>query len=116
MIESYYRAASSNIRNMNRDSLTVEVNVFPAATKKANDVVKVMANNCEEKLRYYFALEPKFRATVQEDLQREYYIMRELSNISGQFGEKALSDDVAKRLNDIVKVYQPELAIPESKK
>jgi len=116
MVESYYRAASSNVRNMNRDSLTIEVNVYPAATKKADDVVKIMATNCEEKLKYYFALEPKFRALIQDDLQREFYIMRELSNIAGQYGEKALSDDVAKRLNDIVKVYQPELASPELKK
>ena len=116
MVNSYYRAASSNVKNMNRDSLSVEVNVYPAATQKANEVVKIMANNCEEKLKYFFSLEPKFRATVQEDLQREFYIMRELSSIAGQYGEKALSDDVAKRLNDIVKVYQPELASPELKK
>jgi len=116
MVESYYRAASNNMKNLNRDSLSIEVNVFPAATKKANEVVKIMANNCEEKLRYFFTLEPKFRASIQEDLQREFYIMRELSSISGQFGEKALSDDVAKRLNDIVKVYQPELATPELRK
>jgi len=116
MVNSYYRAASSNVKNMNRDSLSVEVNIYPAATKKADDVVKVMAKNCEEKLKYYFSLEPKFRATVQEDLQREFYIMRELSSISGQYGEKTLSEDVAKRLNDIVKVYQPELASPELRK
>ncbi len=116
MVESYYRAASSNVRNMNRDSMSVEVNVYPAATKKADEVVKIMAENCEEKLKYYFGLEPKFRALIQDDLQREFYIMRELSNIAGQYGEKALSDDVAKRLNDIVKVYQPELATPETGK
>ncbi|MCX6240097.1 MAG: DUF2723 domain-containing protein [Bacteroidia bacterium] len=116
MAESYYRAATNNFKNMNRDSLSVEVNVFPAATKKANNVVRIMANNCEEELRYYFSLEPRFRATIQEDLQRSFYIMRELSNIAGHYGEKALSDEVAKRLNDLVKIYQPELASPELKK
>ena len=116
MAESYYRAASSNVKNMNRDSLSVEVNIFPAATKKANEVVRIMANNCVEKLRYYFSLEPKFRATIQEDLQRDFYIMRELSSIAGHYGEKALSDEVAKRLNDLVSIYQPELANPKLKK
>jgi len=96
--------------------LAMEVNVYPAAVKKANEVVRIMADNCAEELNYYFRLEPRFRATIQEDLQRSYYIMQELSNIAGQYGEKTLSEDVAKRLNDIVKVYQPELASPQPKK
>jgi len=116
MAESYYKAASSNMGNLNTDSLTVEVNVSPAALKKGNDVVRTMAKNCEEELKYYFTLKPKFRASIQEDLQRSFYLMRELSNITAHYGEKALSDEVAKQLNDIVKIYQPELANPEMKK
>jgi hypothetical protein len=75
-----------------------------------------MASNCEEELKYYFTLAPKFRATIQEDLQRSFYIMRELSNISGHYGEKELSTNISKRLNDLLKVYQPEMAEPEVKK
>ena len=116
MAESYYKAASSNMGNLNRDSMAVEVNVLPSASKKGNDVVRSMAKNCEEELKYYFTLKPKFRASIQEDLQRSFYIMRELSNITAHYGEKALSDEIAKQLNDIVKVYQPELASPELKK
>ena len=116
MANSYYRAASNKVKNMKRDSLSVEVNIYPAATKKADEIVKVMAENCEEKLKYFFSLEPKFRASIQEDLQRDFYIMQELSRISGLYGEKALSDNVAKRLTDIVKVYQPELLTPKKKK
>jgi len=116
MANSYYRAAGSNMNNMNRDSLSVEMNTFPSATKKANEVVKIMAKSSEEKLKYYFSLEPKFRASIQEDLQREFAIMQELSRIAGQYGEKALSNEVSQRLSDIVKVYQPELLTPEKKK
>jgi tetratricopeptide (TPR) repeat protein len=116
MVRSYYQASRHNMKNMTMDSLAMEVNVYPAAVKKANEVVKIMANNCEEELKYYFRLEPRFRATIQEDLQRSFYIMQELSNIAGQYGEKTLSEEVAKRLNDIVKIYQPELAAPQPKK
>ncbi len=116
MAKSYYRAAHNNMNNMALDSSTVEVNIFPAAIQKANEVVRIMAINCEEDLNYYFKLEPRFRATIQEDLQRSFYIMQELSNIAGFYGEEALSKEVAKRLNDIVSVYQPELANPELKK
>jgi hypothetical protein len=116
MVRSYYQASRNNMKNMTMDSLAMEVNVYPAAVKKANEVVRIMADNCADELNYYFRLEPRFRATIQEDLQRSYYIMQELSNIAGQYGEKTLSEDVAKRLNDIVKVYQPELASPQPKK
>jgi hypothetical protein len=116
MAESYYKAAGNNMKNLAMDSLTVRENMFPPAIKKANDVVRIMAKNCEDELIYYFKLEPRFRATIQEDLQRSFYIMRELSTIAGHYGEKALSDEVAKRLNDLVTTYQPELATPELKK
>ena len=116
MAESYYKAARNNMKNRGLDSLSVEVNIFPAAVKKGNEVINIMANNCEEELKYYFTLAPKFRATIQEDLQRSFYIMRELSNISGHYGEKELSANISKRLNDLLKVYQPELAEPEVKK
>ena len=116
MAESYYKAAHNNMKNLALDSMAVEVNVFPAAIKKANDVVRIMANNSEEELKYYFKLKPQFRALIQEELQRSYYIMRELSNIAGHYGEKALSEEVAKRLNDLVTIYQPELATPVLKK
>ena len=110
MVESYYRAGHNLLKNATTDSLSLEVNTFPSATKKGNEVVKIMAKNCEEELKYYFTLEPRFRASVQDELQRSFYIMRELSNIASHYGEKSLSDDVAKRLNDLLSVYQPELA------
>jgi hypothetical protein len=109
MVESYYKA-SRNLKTLAIDSLAREVNVFPAASQKANEIVKIMANNCEEELKYYYSLKPKFRASIQDELQRSFYIMRELSNVAGHYGEKALSDEVAKRLNDILTVYQPDLA------
>jgi Protein of unknown function (DUF2723) len=108
MVEGYYKAAH-NLKTIDTDSLSREVITFPAASKKGNEVVKIMAKNCEDELKYYFTLDPKFRASLQEELQRSYYIMRELSNIAGHYGEKALSQDVAKRLNDLLSVYQPEL-------
>jgi hypothetical protein len=101
MVESYYKA-SRNLKTLAIDSLAREVNVFPAASQKANEIVKIMANNCEEELKYYYSLKPKFRASIQDELQRSFYIMRELSNVAGHYGEKALSDEVAKRLNDIL--------------
>jgi len=117
MVESYYRAAHNLIKNSATDSLTLlGANIYPAATLKGNEVAKVMARNCEEELKYYFTLEPRFRASVQEEMQRSFYIMRELSNLSEHYGEKALSEDISKRLNNLLSVYQPEMAVPGMKK
>ena len=110
MVESYYRAGHNLVKNTTLDSLSLEVNTFPAATKKANEVAKVMARNCEEELKYYFTLEPRFRALVQDELQRSFYIMQQLSNLTEHYGEKELSEDISKRLNNLLSVYQPELA------
>ena len=110
MVESYYRAAHNLSKNGSSDSLSLMVNTFPAAAQKGNEVAKIMARNCEEELKYYFTLEPRFRASVQDELQRSFYIMRELSNVAGHYGEKAVSDEIAKRLNNLLTIYQPELA------
>jgi len=110
MVESYYRAAHDLVKSTATDSLSLGVDIFPAATIKGNEVAKIMARNCEEELKYYFTLEPRFRTSVQEELQRSFYIMRELSNVSRHYGEKALSDDIATRLNNMLVIYQPDLA------
>lgn len=116
MVESYYKASGKSLVNKSKDStLLVEANVKPAYVSKANEVIKVMSKNCEEELIYYFSLKPKFRATIQEDLQRSFYIMRSLGDIANQYGEKDLGNGITKRLNDLLTVYQPELVEPSSK-
>jgi len=113
MVESYYKASGKVLVNKSKDSVSVvNVNVNPAYVKKANDVVRVMTKNYEDELIYYFSLKPKFRATIGEELQRSFYIMKSLGDIANQYGEKELANEVSKRLNDLLTVYQPELAEP----
>ena len=115
MVESYYKAGKKSLLNRAQDSSTVELNVNSAYVKKGNEVIRVMAKNCEEELIYYFSLKPQFRATIQEDLQRSFYIMKSLADIATQYGEKQVGSEVAKRLNDLMTVYQPDLADPSLK-
>jgi hypothetical protein len=79
-------------------------------------MVKIMANNCADELNYYYTLDPPLRATITQDLRRSLYIMRELSSVADQYGEKALGAEVATRMNKILSVYQPELLSPDAKK
>ena len=109
MIESYYKASRKSTIGLTTDKI-----VLPSAVKKANEIVRIMANNCVDELKYYYALDPTFRATVTQDLKRCLYIMRELSSLSDEYGEKALGAEVTKRLNDLLSVYQPDLLTPDT--
>jgi hypothetical protein len=115
MAESYYKAARGKMQIMGTDSLSREVNLNPAFVKKANDVIRIMADNCEKELIYFFSLEPKFRELVGEDLQRSFYIMRELGDLANKYGEKEIGDDITKRLNNLLSIVQPEVVNPPSK-
>lgn len=116
MVESYYKAAGKKLVNVAKDSTAVTgTNVNIAYVNKGNDIVKVMSKNCEEELIYYFSLRPAFRATLGEDLQRAFYLMKSLSDIANQYGEREMGNSVAKRLNELISVYQPEMAEPGKK-
>jgi len=113
MVESYYKAAGKNLPGKTKDSLIVSANVNPVYIGKANEVIRIMAKNCEDELIYYFSLKPELRASIQEDLQRSYYIMKSLADMAMQYGEKQTGNEVAKKLNDLMTVFQPELAEPK---
>ena len=112
MIETYYKAANKQLT----DSSAVGGNINAAYAGKANDIIRIMAKNCEEELVYYFNLKPEFRATIQEPLQRSFYIMKSLSDIPTHYGEKEIGAEIGKRLNDILTVYAPGLMEPGEKK
>ena len=73
MAEAYYKAAKCDMRKMGKERTSMEVNMLPAAMKKGNDVVRQMVENNEREILYYLSLEPKFRDSVTDDLQRACY-------------------------------------------
>jgi hypothetical protein len=115
MVESYYKAAGKILAGKKNDSLIVSPKVNPVYIGKANEIIRIMAKNSEEELIYYFNLKPQLRATVQEDLQKAYYIMKSLADIATQYGETQVGNEVSKKLNDLMSVFQPELAEPKTR-
>lgn len=107
MAEAYYKAAQVEMRKMGKERTSMEVNVLPAAIKKGNNVVRQMMDNNEREIVYYLSLEPKFRDSVGEELQRAFYLFQELGVITEQYGEKELSTEINARLNRLVSVVQP---------
>ena len=114
MVETYYKAGKKMV--LNADSTTTMQNVNSSYIGKANEIIRVMAKNSEDELLYYFSLKPDFRASVQDDLQRSFYIMKSLTDIANHYGEKSIGTEVSARLNKLLSVYAPHLMDPADKK
>jgi hypothetical protein len=114
MVETYYKAGKKMV--LNADSTTAVQNLNSSYIDKANEIIRVMTKNSEDDLLYYFTLKPDFRASVQEDLQRSYYIMKSLAEIANHYGEKQMETEVSGRLNKLLSVYAPGLMDPSDKK
>lgn len=107
MAETYYKAAQYDMHKIGKDITKMEVNMMPAAMKKGSEVVRQMAENNEREILYYMSLDPKFRESVAEDLQRSFYLLQELASITEQFGEKELSKEINAKLAKMISVIQP---------
>ena len=108
MAEAYYKAAQYEMHKMGKERASIEVNILPASVKKANEVVRQMVDNNESEILYYLSLEPKFRDSVTEDLQRAFYLLQELGVITEQYGEKDLSTEINAKLGRMISKVQPE--------
>ncbi len=108
MAESYYKAAQYDMHKMGKERASMEVNTLPAALNKGNEVVRQMVDNNESEILYYLSLEPKFRDSVTEDLQRAFYLLQELGVITEQYGEKDLSREITAKLGRMVSKVQPD--------
>lgn len=108
MAESYYKAAQFDMMRMGKDRTSMEVNMLPSAVKKGNEVVRQMVENNEKEILYYLSLDPKFRDSVSDDMQRAFYLLQELGNIAEKYGEKELSKEINTKLNKMFSVIQPE--------
>jgi hypothetical protein len=109
MAEAYYKAAQFDMQKMGKERTSMEVNMLPAAVKKGNEVVKQMVENNEQEILYYLSLEPKFRDSVSDDMQRAFYLLQELGVITEKYGEKDLSKEINTKLAKMFSVIQPDM-------
>ncbi len=107
MAEAYYKAAQYDMQKMGKERTSMEVNMLPSSVKKGNDVVRQMVENNEREILYFISLDPKFRDSVSEDLQRAFYLLQELGSITEKYGEKDLSNEINAKLSKMFSVIQP---------
>jgi hypothetical protein len=108
MAEAYYKAGRYDSLKMGMERTTKEVNTSHAAVKKGNSVVRQLLDNNEREIMYYISLEPKFRESVTEDLQRSFYLLQELGIVAEQYGEKDLANEIKAKFKRLISIVQPE--------
>jgi hypothetical protein len=105
MAKSYYNAAYADSIENRQNALSAEINNNTYAVNKANEVVRIMLRNYEDELYYYFSLKPKFRNTIQEDIRKAMFIIRELGTTAERYGQKELAKEISDKFSDLARIY-----------
>jgi tetratricopeptide (TPR) repeat protein len=75
------------------------------ANDKAKAVMNTMLSNYEDELNYFFSLQPKFQKTIQDDIQRPLFIIREMARTADKYGEKDLAKTLSDKFTTYVQIY-----------
>ncbi|MGD9556637.1 MAG: DUF2723 domain-containing protein [Mangrovibacterium sp.] len=78
------------------------------AREKGKDLLTQIFSTYQHELDYYLALDPKFMASVDEEIQRILYFMREMSMIAMQNGETEMAKEMTEKFSGYLKRYSPE--------
>jgi len=75
------------------------------ANDKAKNVLNIMLSNYDDELNYFFSLQPKFQKTIQDDIQRPLFIIREMAKTADKYGEKDLAKTLSDKFTTYVQIY-----------
>jgi hypothetical protein len=90
-------------------SQEIASNYFAAGAKeKGKHILTEIFSNYQKELDYYLALNPKFLVSVDEEIQRILYFMREMSMIAVKYGETEMAKEMTDAFNNYLKKYSPE--------
>ncbi|MEL7586725.1 MAG: DUF2723 domain-containing protein [Prolixibacteraceae bacterium] len=89
-------------------SQEIASNYFAAGAKeKGKDLLKEIFNTYREELDYYLSLDQDFLVSIDEEIQRILYFMREMSMISMKYGETEMSKEITDAFSNYLKKYSP---------
>lgn len=75
------------------------------ANDNAKNVLNIMLSNYDDELNYFFSLQPKFQKTIQDDIQRPLFIIREMAKTADKYGEKDLAKTLSDKFTTYVQIY-----------
>ena len=73
--------------------------------EKGKQMIAIIMNNYKEKLDYYYKLNRPMRTSVDEDIQRCLYFMREINMICAKYKQMELFKDVSSSFNKYLDKY-----------
>jgi tetratricopeptide (TPR) repeat protein len=95
-----------NVVPYNYFSLLMSETYFRAGQpEKAKAIINTMLANYKEQLDYYFRLEEPLRHSVDEDIQRNLYFMREMSMVATRNNQPELLKEVSTSFNSYLDRY-----------
>jgi hypothetical protein len=78
------------------------------AKEKGKSILNEIFTSYRGELDYYLALNPKFIVSVDEEIQRILYFMREMNMIAMKYGETEMAKEMTEAFNNYLKIYSPE--------
>ncbi len=89
-------------------SQEIASNYFAAGAKdKGKKLLNEIFNTYREEMDYYLTLDPDFLASVDEEIQRILYFMREMGMISMKYGETEVAKEITETFNQYLQKYSP---------
>jgi hypothetical protein len=90
-------------------SQEIASNYFAAGAKeKGKNIMTEIFSTYQKELDYYLSLDPKFIVSVDEEIQRILYFMREMSMIAMKYGETEMAKGMTEAFGNYLKKYSPE--------
>ncbi len=78
------------------------------ATEKGKVILTDIYNTYKEQLDYYLSLDSQFRISVEDDIERLLYFMREMGSIADKYGQKDLAKEISGSFDKYLKRYSPQ--------
>ncbi len=90
-------------------SLQIAENYYAAdKTEKGKEIINQILASYEDEIDYFLSLDDKYLASVDEEIQRILYFMREMSMITKQHQQAELSKEITEKFNKYLELYSSQ--------
>ena len=87
-------------------SIQIAGNYYAAeAIDKGNEITEQILASYESQLKYYLNLDDKYLPSVDEEIQRILYFMREMGMTASKYDQKELSEKITDLFNKYIEIY-----------
>ncbi|PTN10616.1 DUF2723 domain-containing protein [Mangrovibacterium marinum] len=78
------------------------------ANEKAQSLMQDIVNDYKAEMNYYLNMDPEFQASVDEEMQRILYFLREMGMTAEKYKQDALAREITDQFNDFLGRYSSQ--------